>query len=114
MKSKTFHALTFTKVLCYTLISKRSKHLALFQQDQLRYFPASVVVCKATSHPLFALPLLLEEFYQDGFLLLLLSDQFTTSYLERDTRHRRFSPAISGNGRRRPSGETVLVSRIIG
>ncbi len=31
---------------------EKESHALLSPQDQLRYFPASVVACKATSHPL--------------------------------------------------------------
>src|SRR5712692_8942742 len=31
---------------------RKKSHTLLFPQDQLRYFPASVVACKATEHPL--------------------------------------------------------------
>ena len=44
--------LTDIHLLWYTLIMRKKSHTLLSPQDQLRYFPASVVACKATSHPL--------------------------------------------------------------
>ena len=44
--------LTDIHLLWYTLIMRKKSMTLLSPQDQLRYFPASVVACKATSHPL--------------------------------------------------------------
>ncbi len=39
-------------LLWYTVIMRKNKYTLLSPQDQLRYFPASVVACKAIEHPL--------------------------------------------------------------
>jgi hypothetical protein len=39
-------------LVCYTVITRKIYTTLLSPQNQLRYFPASVVVCKATEHPL--------------------------------------------------------------
>ncbi len=44
--------LTDTYLVWYTAITRKNGQTFLSPQDQLRYFPASVVACKATQHPL--------------------------------------------------------------
>ena len=50
--SQDLRYLTDIHLLWYTLIMRKKSHTLLSPQDQLRYFPASVVACKATQHPL--------------------------------------------------------------
>ena len=48
----TLRIFDFYHLVCYTVTTRNKNHTLLSPQDQLRYFPASVVACKATEHPL--------------------------------------------------------------
>jgi hypothetical protein len=52
MESLFYIYLTYTHIVWYTITKKKERSALLSPQDQLRSFPASVVACKATEHPL--------------------------------------------------------------